>query len=221
MSDIIPGLTSQEFQFEGRTVRTSLNEKGEPLFVAKDVCEALDITNHNDAISGLDDDEKGVVTTDTLGGRQKASAVTESGLYALIFTSRKTEAKRFKKWVTSEVLPAIRKTGQYAMAGSGPVRAVRELQFKLKAAELRAEASALEARAARVHDLPGAEAISDVIRTRFPDINLGRLGRAVQKIVAELNARGLPTGKIRRKGAWTTSALRTDIEPLLVMLEGW
>ena len=85
-----------------------------PWFVGKDVCEALSIANHNDALGRLDDDERrGVAITDPLGIEQTAIAINESGLYSLILTSRKPEAKKFKKWVTSEVLPAIRKTGRY------------------------------------------------------------------------------------------------------------
>ena len=93
---------------------------GEPWFVAKDVCDALTIENHRDAVGRLDDDERGSVVVDTLGGRQSVSAVNESGLYNLIFQSRKPEARKFRKWVTSEVLPAIRRTGGYMMPGLQP-----------------------------------------------------------------------------------------------------
>ena len=65
--------------------------------------------------SNLDDDEKGVGTTDTLGGRQDLTIVNESGLYALIFQSRKVEARRFQKWVTSDLLPTLRRTGFYSL----------------------------------------------------------------------------------------------------------
>lgn len=85
----------------------------EPWFVAKDVCQVLGIEKYRDAISRLDEDERGSVLVDTLGGKQQFTATNESGLYHLIFQSRKPEAKRFRKWVTSEVLPAIRKTGRY------------------------------------------------------------------------------------------------------------
>ena len=87
----------------------------EPWFVAKDICEALTIEKYRDAVSRLDDDERGSVVVDTLGGKQSMTAVNESGLYNLIFQSRKAEAKVFRKWVTSEVLPSIRKTGRYEM----------------------------------------------------------------------------------------------------------
>lgn len=101
----------------------------EPWFVAKDVCDALTIEKHRDAVSRLDDDERGSVVVDTLGGKQSVSAVNESGLYNLIFQSRKPEAKVFRKWVTGEVLPSIRKTGSYSLPGvkgiKNPVARIR------------------------------------------------------------------------------------------------
>lgn len=86
---------------------------GEPWFVAADVCRALEISNSRDAVARLDDDEKGVGSTDTLGGKQGMQIINEPGLYTLVLGSRKPEAKAFKRWVTHEVLPAIRKTGSY------------------------------------------------------------------------------------------------------------
>lgn len=100
------------FQFDAREVRTMLIDD-QPWFVAADVCQALAVRNNRDALSRLDEDEKGVANTDTLGGSQAVGIINESGLYSLILTSRKAEAKRFKKWITAEVLPAIRRTGQY------------------------------------------------------------------------------------------------------------
>ena len=86
---------------------------GAPCFVAADVCRALDISNSRDAVRRLDDDERGVVSTDTLGGVQEMTVVNESGLYSLVLGSRKPEAKQFKRWITHEVIPTIRKTGGY------------------------------------------------------------------------------------------------------------
>lgn len=86
---------------------------GEPWFVAKDVCECLELGNPRTSIALLDEDEKGVHTMDTPGGQQEMSIVSEAGLYSLILRSRKPEAKAFKRWITHEVLPSIRRTGQY------------------------------------------------------------------------------------------------------------
>ena len=88
-------------------------EDGEPLFVAADVCRALEISKYRDAVSRLDEDERGSFEVDTPGGTQKMTAVTESGLYSLVLGSRKPEAKAFKRWITHEVLPTIRQTGGY------------------------------------------------------------------------------------------------------------
>lgn len=95
------------------TVRTVLKDN-EPWFVAADVCKALEISNNRDALSRLDADEKGVASTDTPGGEQEVSIVNEPGLYTLVLGSRKPEAKEFKRWITHEVIPSIRKHGMYA-----------------------------------------------------------------------------------------------------------
>ena len=102
----------QTFNFDHLPVRT-VNRDGEIWFIAADVCAALEIVSSRQAVGRLDDDEKGVCTVSTPGGRQEIMIVSESGLYSLILTSRKEEAKRFKRWITHEVLPAIRKTGGY------------------------------------------------------------------------------------------------------------
>ena len=100
------------FSFENFPVR-AINRNGEIWFVAADVCAAIDLGTEQ--IRRLDDDEKDLHLTQTPGGKQEMSIINESGLYALILRSRKPEAKRFRKWVTSEVLPAIRKTGAYSL----------------------------------------------------------------------------------------------------------
>lgn len=85
---------------------------GEPWFVAKDVCDCLELDLASGA-RGLDDDEKGLHTMQTPGGAQEMSIISEAGLYSLILRSRKPEAKAFKRWVTHDILPSIRKTGGY------------------------------------------------------------------------------------------------------------
>jgi anti-repressor protein len=101
--------------FDSTPIRI-IGTPGQPLFVAKDVCFVLCIANSRDAITRLDDDEKGVAQIDTLGGTQSMAVITESGLYSLILRSDKPQAKPFRKWVTSEVLPEIRKTGSFSKA---------------------------------------------------------------------------------------------------------
>ena len=90
---------------------------GEPWFVAKDVCDILALGNPRSSIALLDEDERGVHSMDTPSGKQEMGIISEAGLYSLILRSRKPEAKAFKRWVTHEVLPSIRKTGAYLSSG--------------------------------------------------------------------------------------------------------
>jgi prophage antirepressor-like protein len=103
----------QPFDFHGSELRSTIHEDGSLWFVAADVCRALDIANTAQAVARLDDDERGVCTAYTLGGTQSLTTISESGLYSLVGTSRTDGAKAFKKWVTSVVLPSLRKRGVY------------------------------------------------------------------------------------------------------------
>lgn len=112
------GMMPQTFDFESNAVRVQMIEDA-PWFIAADVCRVLGLVNHRDALEKLDDDEKGVALTDTLGGAQNTAIISESGLYTLILRCRDavtpgTPAHRFRKWVTAEVLPAIRRYGSYS-----------------------------------------------------------------------------------------------------------
>lgn len=100
------------FAFESAAVRT-LTRNGEPWFVATDIANILGFKHSPHMVRMLDEDEKGVHVVDTLGGDQELSVISESGLYACILKSRRAEAKVSRKWVTSDVLPAIRKTGTF------------------------------------------------------------------------------------------------------------
>lgn len=104
----------QVWNYESSEVRT-VQVNGEPWFVLADVCKVLEIKNSRDAAAKLDGDEKGVALTDTLGGKQHVTIINESGLYTVILRSDKPQAKPFRKWVTSVVLPSIRKTGSYSV----------------------------------------------------------------------------------------------------------
>lgn len=119
------------FNFVAQSVRIVMIDD-DPWFVATDICAALTLANPSQALSKLDDDECQVVDYSTLhimegainqqlNPGQKINIINESGLYSLILTSRKPEAKKFKKWVTSEVLPAIRKTGRYVAPAAAPM----------------------------------------------------------------------------------------------------
>ena len=112
---IATSVASESFSFDNFTIR-AINRDGEIWFVAADVCNVLGLTNPSVALAALDDDERAKFNlgrSSINGGGGEVNIINESGLYALILRSRKSEAKLFRKWVTSEVLPAIRKTGAY------------------------------------------------------------------------------------------------------------
>ena len=104
----------QLFQNTDWKIRVVMRD-GEPWFVAKDVCDCLELGNVSQTCSRLDDDERGIILNDTPSGKQEMLVVSEPGLYSLIGSSKKQEAKAFKRWVNHEVLPSIRKTGGYGI----------------------------------------------------------------------------------------------------------
>ncbi|KEZ35831.1 phage antirepressor [Frankia sp. CeD] len=156
MNEIVP------FRFQGAPVRV-VTIDGEPWWVAADVCRVLEIGNPRQAVSYLDDDEvtrDGVTTNDAMGRPQKMTTVSEPGLYSLILRSRKPQAKAFKRWITHEVIPQIRKHGSYGapreMTKLEALRAAIEAEEARLAAESRAavaERQVLELEPkARAHD---------------------------------------------------------------------
>jgi hypothetical protein len=104
------GVVPYQHDFQGKAVRTVLND-GQVWFVARDVCDILEHSNSRMALQRLEEVEKGVSSVYTPGGAQEVAIVSESGLYALIFSSRKPKAKTFRRWVTNEVLPSLRRSG--------------------------------------------------------------------------------------------------------------
>ncbi len=193
-----------------------------PQWVAADVCKVLRIKQASRAVEDFDDDEKGVITIHTLGGVQELLAVTEAGLYRLIFQSRKPEAKRFQKWVFSEVLPSIRQHGCYP-APANPVNAtavmLRQLALQVEAQErLEAEQKVL---AYRVDDVEnrldgfngdtGYRTLVGFAREqgfRMPLRDSIRHGKALAKIHKE---RGVRIGRVPDEKYSTINSYRLDI----------
>jgi prophage antirepressor-like protein len=103
------------FDYEETSVRSVVID-GKPWFVGKDVCRCLEIADHHQAIERLADDERGRYSVPTPSGSQDIKIVSEPGVYRLVFTSRTASAERFKRWIAHEVLPAIRKTGQFGIS---------------------------------------------------------------------------------------------------------
>lgn len=117
-----------EFNFNENPVRSILID-GNPFFIARDICLNLDIEDTSKAVSRLDGDEKLTRTLFVSGQNRNVTLINESGLYSLVLTSRKDGAKKFKKWITSEVLPQIRKTGSYSDSAKLPQTFSEALQL--------------------------------------------------------------------------------------------
>jgi len=135
------------FDYHGKQVRTVVIG-GEPWFVAKDICEILDLGTTAKALERLDEDEKGMTSIHTPGGTQEMSVVSESGLYSLALGSKKPEAKPFKRWVTHDVIPTIRKTGTYSaqpMTQTELIAAMAQNQVELERKALEAATDARKA----------------------------------------------------------------------------
>lgn len=132
------------FAFGDCMIRT-IEKDGEPWFVGKDVAAALGYKEIQKAVRDhVDNDDKGVSEMDTPGGSQKITVINESGLYALIFGSKLENAKKFKRWVTSEVLPQIRKTGAYTSVNAEAETKMLEIEARREVALCRADASRIK-----------------------------------------------------------------------------
>lgn len=163
---------------------------GSPWFVAKDVCECLGLTKHRDAVSRLDGDERGSVEVDTLGGTQQMAAVNEYGLYSLVLSSRKPSAKAFKRWITHEVIPAIRKHGAY-MTGETLEQALTSPDFLIRlATELKTEQEARRLAEQKIEADKPKVLFADSVAASHGSILVGELAKL-------LNQNGIDIGQNR------------------------
>ena len=145
---------------------------GDPWFVGKDVAAALGFTNPRDAISThVFDEDKGVESIDTLGGKQKMTVINESGLYALVFGSRLKSAQRFKHWVTSEVLPAIRKTGSYQAPQGKELLALAVLEAQ----------KTIEEQSKAIERMKPKEIFADAVKASASSILVGDLAKLLRQ----------------------------------------
>ena len=163
----------------GKVRTVTLN--GAPWFVAADVCRALDIANSRDAVKRLDDDERGVVSTDTLGGVQEMTVVNESGLYSLVLGSRKPEAKQFKRWITHEVIPAIRKTGGYVNNDDLFVNTYLPNADDTTKALFRSTLETIRAQNAKLEEYKPKAIFADAVSASKSSILVGELAKILQQ----------------------------------------
>lgn len=199
-------LPVQSFEFNLHRLRIVMRDD-EPWFVAADVAAALAIGRTDDAVRRLDDDEKGADTIRTLGGDQRVTIINESGLYNLVMSSRKPEAKKFRKWVTAEVLPAIRKTGRY----EAPAAALAEVAPQ----QVQALAIALEARTAEVAQLQvqliGAQAGHIRTLARFNALQRRFEAREARNLIIDMARRGESRDRIAHATGRTLNHVRQVI----------
>lgn len=155
------------------SVRT-LVVNDEPWFVGKDIAESLGYTATEKAIrTHIDGDDKGVTEMDTPGGKQKVVIINESGLYSLVLSSKLPSAKKFKRWVTSEVLPALRKTGQYQ---------VKELSGQELMAKALIEAqNVLAAKDKQIEEMKPKVVFADAVATSHTSILVGELAKILKQ----------------------------------------
>lgn len=193
---------------------------GEPWFVAVDICGALDIANSRDALTRIDEDEKGVALTDTLGGAQEVAVVNEPGLYSLVLGSRKSEARAFKRWITHDVIPAIRKTGMYATPVTveamlaNPDTMIQVLQaFK----DEREQRLALETRV--VADAPKV-AFADAVETSTDSCLVGQLAKIIRQNGYEIGANRL-FEYLRKEGYLCRAGSNRNMPTQRSMEAGW
>jgi prophage antirepressor-like protein len=185
------------FQFDGVQIRIVTDDDGVPWFVAADVCAVLG--GGVEQTRRLDDDEKGLRTVQTPGGAQQMATINESGLYSLVLTSRKSEARTFKKWITSEVLPAIRRTGSYSASPALPksfaealrLAADQQETIEAQAAEIAAAAPAVEF-VGRYVDSTGLKGFRQVAKLLGAKENLFRDFLIEEKILYRLNGELTP-----------------------------
>ena len=209
----------QIFNYNSVEVRTIQND-GEPWFVLKDVCNVLHIGNSRDVVARLDQDEKGVGQIETLGGKQEMTIINESGLYNVILRSDKPEAKPFRKWVTSEVLPTIRRHGMYATPDTVE-KMLADPDTTIKLLETikqeRAARLALEAKAEA--DKPKV-LFADAVSASHTSILVGDLAKLLRQNGVEIGQNRL-FRFLREKGYLCSHGERYNLPTQRSMDRGW
>ena len=210
MTNIIP------FSYGSKQIRVIKDNEGKPWWIAKDVCNILELTNVAMSVKGLDDDEKGVSKVYTLGGEQELLTVNEPGLYTLIIRSNKPDAKKFKRWITHEVLPSIRKTGKYEIDSLSEIDLIIKSAQALKKIELKQvdhdnRLSILEARSHQNSGQTGNWTITAWCKLNNLNITLTdamQRGREATKLSKEW---GVEIGKVKDERFGEVNSYREDV----------
>lgn len=184
-------------------IRALVDAQGAPAFVAKDVCLALGIGKYRDAVSTIDDDERGSVLVDTPGGKQQMTTVTEPGFYKLVMRSRKAEAKAFQRWVTHEVLPALRRDGGYMVARD------ETPEQTMARAVLLAQAT-IDRQRDRIAELEPKALFADAVAASDGTCLVGELAKMMRQNGVEIGQRRL-FARLREDGYLGKSGSNTNV----------
>lgn len=220
----------KNFSFEGRQIRV-LTIEGEPWFVGKDVAEVLGYSNSRKAIADhVDSEDKGVTKCYTLGGTQQIAIINESGLYSLILSSKLPDAKKFKRWVTSEVLPAIRKHGAYMT----DQKAAAIVTDKGSLADLLQQAAEqLKRKDIQIEQMKPKALFADAVSTSDTPILVGELAKILHQNGVSMGqnrmfrwlrdngyliSKKVPAITCRLSGRWNWDCSRPRRTPLLIAM---
>lgn len=199
--------------FAGNNIRI-FGTPDEPLFIAKDICEALEIEWRFVRDRLPEWSKGGLVKTATLGGEQDMATVTEGGLFFLVLRSDKPSALKFAEWVCREVLPELRRQGFYLISGGAPaaLAEVQALTLRLKSAQLRLQAEILDRQASLAVDVPDGVPITEWLKQREPDLEPKIHANRVRSLKRELLRRDHPVGRRSACGNKRVSARPDDID---------
>lgn len=184
-------------------IRALVDSQGAPEFVAKDVCLALGIGKYRDAVSTIDDDERGSVLVDTPGGKQQMTTVTEPGFYKLVMRSRKPEAKAFQRWVTHEVLPALRRDGGYMVARD-------ETPEQTMARAVLLAQQTVDRQKSRIAELEPKALFADAVAASDGTCLVGELAKMMRQNGVEIGQRRL-FARLREDGYLGKSGSNTNV----------
>jgi prophage antirepressor-like protein len=212
------------FEYESKQVRVIQNEDGNPEWVAKDVCHILDMDVTQ--TRRLDNDEKGLREIQTPGGPQNLVTVNEPGLYTLIIRSNKPEAKKFRKWITSEVLPAIRKSGKYEIDNISEIDLIIQSaqslkKFELKQIEHDNRLSTLEAKSHQNSGQTGYWTIIAWSRLNNLKLSLDEATKRGREAARLSNVWGVDISKVPDERFGFVNSYREDVlEEIFCLIEG-
>ncbi|MEK5454493.1 phage antirepressor Ant [Bacillus sp. FSL R5-0586] len=169
------------FNYQDQEVRTVIQD-GQPWFVAKDVCDVLGITDARKSVNLLDNDERNTLpVTDALGRSQKTLIINEPGLYTLVLKSRKPEAKQFKRWITHDVIPTIRKTGGYVANDDLFIQTYLPQADEQTKHFFRATLQTMEEQSKQIEAMKPKALFADAVEASKSSVLVGELAKQIQQ----------------------------------------